>query len=362
MDKKKLTLILGAACAIVLVVAIVLIASPKDEITPAPNDQQNEVINTNTPNNEDDITANVPVVDTSDIRKDGEKTLPVILNGKNVGEVRVLTQNNAFFVNVKDLGKTDVKFKEKDGAYVWENERFIYTIKEESLTSFDKDWEKIQAATDAANAEKVADGGVVENTEEKEELGAERTFEMKGYIEYKGEHYFTESVMTFIGTNSYVNDKAVTVVTETAKDTNSTKIEAALALGDLIDMEAEDFTKLGEAFFNGSLDFVVESYGPVNNKIDNDAVKEVLFNSFNNSDNIIYSKKIDNKYIVMCDENVASALMNTILGSVSKADLYTNVRLVVETDDSGKIKTVYGDSYYIFDGRDIYYYITGNAN
>ena len=135
-----------------------------------------------------------------------------------------------------------------------------------------------------------------------------------------------------------------------------------MAMGELVDMEADDFTELGETLFNSKLECVVESYGPVNSKIDNDAIKEVLFNTLNNSENVIYSKKIDNKYVVMCDGNVATALMNTILGSVSKADLYTNVRLVLETDDSGDIKTVYGDSYYIFDGRDIYYYITGNAN
>lgn len=367
MDKKKLTIILGAACAIVLIVAIALIAAPKDEITPGPNDQQNEVVDNNTPNNGDDISANVPIVNTDEIRKDGEKTVPVILNGKTVGDAKILTKNGIFHVNVKDLNATGaINFEEKDGSFVWETERFIYTIKENSITSFDKDWEKIQAEIDASNAAKIEDGGTVETTDtddgEKDELGAERTFEMLGYIKHNNETYLVESVITFIGVNSYINDKGVTIVTEAPKETNSTKIEATMAMGELVDMEAEDFTKLGEAFFNGKLDFIVESYGPVNSKIDNDAIKEVLFNAFNNSDNMIYSKKIDNKYIVMCDENVATALMNTMLGSVSKADLYTNVRLVVETDDSGNIEAVYGDSYYIFDGRDIYYYITGNAN
>jgi len=347
MDKKKITIILGAACAIVLVVAIALIAGPKDDIEVTPNDQ-NQVVDTNNPgDSENQENINGPVIN-DDIRKDGEKTLPIILNGQVAGEAKVLIENGMFNVSVKDINASGAaNFEEKDGNWVFDSDDYTYTLKETDIVILNKHWEESKdASTDGTIT-------VVES--------AETNVGMPGYIERNNEVYLTEYMIALFGSGSYVNDKGITIVTSVPSETNSDKIEAALALEGLINMEAEDFTKLGEAFFNANLNFIVESFGPVSSTIDSNAVKEVLFNSFNNSDNIIYSKKIDNKYIVMCDENVASALMNTILGSVSHSDLYANVRLVVETDDTGKITNVYGDSYYIFDGRDIYYYITGNA-
>ena len=354
MNKKTITIILSVCCVAVLVAAIVLIASPGKGNTETPSGNTgNEIVdNSGVTNNEGSQNSGVDMPILDGVRKDGKKTIPVVLNGVVKGEVDVVIENSIFKVNVDGLNAAGAtNFKTEGDALVWEDTRFIYTIKENSITSFDKDWEKVKAEVDATT-------GDANSSNEKEEGGAERTFEMPGYKKYDGKYYLDESVITFIGYNSYVNDKGVVIVTEIPKETNSYVVESALALEGLTDMEAADFTMLGEAFFNGKFDFKIESYASINSNIDNDAIKDVLFNSLNNSDNIIYSKKIDNKYIVMCDENVSSALMNVILGTVSEADLYANVRLVIETDDAGKITSVVGDSYYIFDNRDIYYYIT----
>lgn len=351
MEKKKITMILGVACAVVLIVAIALIASPKDDIEVVPNDP-NQVVDTNNPgNSENQENIGGPVIN-DDIRKDGEKTLPIIFNGQVAGEAKVLIENAMFNVSIKDVNSSGaLNFEEKNGNWVLDTDDYTYTLTEEDIVIFNKHWEEQKKAVTDTDADSVT----------KVEGSAEAHVGMPGYIKRNDKAYLTEHIIVLIGNGSYVNDKGITIITSLPAEDNSSKVEAALALEGLVDMEADDFTKLGEAFFNANLNFTIESFGPVNSTIDSDAIKEVLFNSFNNSSNIIYSKKIDNKYIVMCGENVASALMNTILGSVSHSDLYANVRLVVETDSTGKITSVYGDSYYIFDGRDIYYYITGNA-
>lgn len=355
MDKKKLTIILSACCAVALIVAIFLIAKPKNNSPVISNPNEN---NPNT-NIENPIKTpeNVPgdnKVYVDDVRKDGNQELTLMVDGEDKGLIKTIVKDSTFYIEVEGLNKSgaiDLKIDGENITNVKESTSIVIGANKTTITTKHDEAE--------GEAEDVADNSVEEN-EEVKETESVTEYEIVGYIKDTDKYYISEKSLAYI-VNVHVNNKAITINTGAKQEeitANFSKIEDVLRNEELVDFTSSDRTALANKIFDSSFDFKISSFGPVNKEISENDIKDVIFNAFANESNIIYSKKAGNKSIVMFNSSIAKSLMNVILPSVSHKEVYANVRLLIETDDSGKITNIYGDSYYIFDGQDIYYYIT----
>ena len=359
MKKNKTTIILAVACVAVVLLAVFLLSSPNNDTPNVPDKPNTENVG-NTPNDttkpDDKVENNGDSTTTENngteaffkARQDGEKIVPILLDGKKVGTTNLYTKNGTFYVQLKGLNDSKVfNFeKQEDGSLVWDSERWTYTLTENTITSFDKKWEEVTKDAD--------------KTDESIELGATRTFNYQAFIYYKDEIYLSETVITFMN-NSFPNDKGIHIIKDTTKKTNSSRIETLLQTsGETTkDIPEETLNSIAQDLFENRFVMDIESIGGIKENYNNEAIKNILFNAFGNPDNIIYQNQYDEKQaIVMFDENVSSAILQNILDVISVDDTYTNVRALVVLDDEGKIDKIYIDTYYVFDNRDIYYYIT----
>lgn len=359
MKKNKTTIILAVACVAVVLLAVFLLSSSNNDTPNVPDKPNTENVE-NTPNNttkpDDKVENNGDSTTTENngtesffkARQDGEKIVPILLDGKKVGTTNLYTKNGTFYVQLKGLNDSKAfNFeKQEDGSLVWDSERWTYTLTENTITSFDKEWEEITKDAD--------------KTDESIELGATRTFNYEAFIYYKDEIYLSETVITFIN-NSFANDKGIHIIKDTTKKTNSSRIETLLQTSEETtkDISEEVLNSIAQDLFENRFVMDVESISGVKENIDNEAIKNVLFNAFSNTDNIIYQNQYNDKqFIIMFDDNTAGSLLNTVMETLSLDDRFANVRTLVELDDEGKIDKIYIDTYYVFDNRDIYYYIT----
>lgn len=359
MKKNKTTIILAGACVAVVLLAVFLLSSPdkdKTDVIDKPNTENVETTPTDTSKPEDKVDNNGESTnvesDTKNTfykaRQNGEKIVPIFLDGKKVGETNLYTKTGTYYVQLKGLNDSKVfDFKEQeDGSLVWDSERWIYTLTEGTITSHDKQWEEITKDADPED--------------EALKLGATRTFEYETFINYKDEIYLSETVISFIR-NSFASDKGIHIIKDNISKTNSSRIETILQTsGETTkDIPTNILNSISKELFEDRFVIDVQSVGGIRENYNNESIQNILFNAFGNPDNIIYQNQYDEKQlIVMFDEDVSSAILQEIMNSIALDEEYTNVRTLVELDDNGKIEKIYIDTYYRFDNRDIYYYIT----
>lgn len=368
MKKNKTTIILAVACVAIVLLAVFLLSSPNNDTPNVPDKPNTENVE-NTPNDttkpEDKVENNGGSENTENVipnavykeRQDGEKMVPIFHNGVKVGATNLYTHNGSFRVQLKPLNDANVfNFeKQEDGSLVWDGDRLIYTLTENSITIFNKEFEnqREDSDNDTINNE------VIDESKDAPE-SATTTINLPAFIYHKDEIYLTESVITLFG-NSFASDKGIHIITTFKQNENSEKIETILQENpdSQIDVKDETLKAIAEDLFNNRFVISVESFSGIKENYDNEAIKNVLFNAFNNPDNIIYQNQYNDKQlIVMFDDNTAGALLNTVMETLAISDRFANVRTLVELDDNRKIDKIYIDSYYTFDNRDIYYYIT----
>lgn len=345
----KIALILGGLCAVALIVALVIFI-PKNNTPDNPPDNvqdttQNVENNTGDATNNDELSSNVPIINPT--RTDGNTKVPMILNGTKVGEINLIVKDAKFNFPIDELESLNVaKFEKQDNLYIYENETSTFKVGPENIVIITKPSDK---NSDGANAD-----GTNADADKKESV--ENTFEAKGYITIDGKDYLTEDafVCLFYG---YVNNKAASIGDVEARK-NTWDIEDFLRDESKVEASKEDLTSLADKIADLQNAFIVNSTSTVKENITSSEIKDLLSFSLLGEGNVISSFKKDNKILVIYDNNVASAIMNSVLGSISEHDLYTNIRVLVTLDEEGKINALQADTYYLFDSRDIYYYIT----
>ena len=343
----KTALILGGLCAIALIVALVIFIPKNNAPDTPPIDTQGPTQdvenNTEDTTNNDELSSNVPIVNPT--RTDGNLKVPMILNGTKVGEINLVVKDAKFNFLIDELEALNVaKFEKQENLYVYKNETSTFKVGPESIVIVTNSSDK--KGTDGTDADATTKGNEV----------VENTVEGKGYITIDGKDYLTEDafVCLFYG---YVNNKAASIGDVEARK-NTWDIEDFLRDESKVETSNEDLTTLASKIADLHNAFVVNSTSVVKENISNAEIKDLLSFSLLGDGNVINSFKKDNKILVIFDNNVASAIMNSIIGSVSEHDLYTNIRVLVTRDEEGKITSLQADTYYLFDARDIYYYIT----
>lgn len=345
MKNKNIVIILCLFLAIAIAGAVFVFNKPAKTEKPDINNNQQTNIQENI---KEEIKSNVPVVDEE--RVPGDKTLPVIIDGVSIGEADIMIKDATFYTSLDSLNKLGVTdFKKNGDTFVWETEDSIYTISEKSVIFYDKLYD-IHKADLEEEAKNNPDGN----------YGQEREFDVKAYEEINGTDYLTEEGFSFLFIG-YINNKGISI-NNNIDAQNSSYIEMFIRANNGIDLTDAEITSLADAIGDIKGKFEVSSDGEVRKNISNDEIIDIFANSIQNEENVLYAKKYENKAVVMFNDKVASALMNTILGSVSSDDIYVNVRVYFELDNNGKINDLRADTYYLFDSREIYYYITLKNN
>lgn len=345
MKNKNIVIILCLFLAIAIAGAVFVFNKPAKPEKPGNNNNQQTSIQENI---KEEIKSDVPVVDEE--RVPGNKTLPVIVDGVSIGEADIVIKNATFYTSIdslNNLGVTD--FKKNGDTFVWETEDSIYTISEKSVIFYDKLYD-IHKADLEEEAKNNPDGN----------YGQERKFDIEGYKEINGKYYLAEESFSFLFIG-YINNKGISI-NNNIDAQNSSYIETFIRTNNGIDLTDEEITSLADAIGDIKGEFTVSGDGEVRKDVLNDEIIDIFANSIQNEENVLYAKKYGNEAVVMFNDKVASAIMNAILGSISSDDIYVNVRVYFALDDDGKINDLRADTYYLFDSREIYYYITLKNN
>lgn len=343
-DKKnRTTLILGGLCVVAIIAAIVLIAAGGKDTTTTPPD-------TNTPNSEV-VTPNETPENTEpvipDAREDGEKRVEVVKNGESLGAIETLVIDKVYYTNLEEL----IEFNLVD--FKFENGKITYSTGADDIT-IEKDKITIIAHVDHSHD---ASGAVIDKPQD-----VEQVFEVKDAILTRNDKtYLHETALYHLGISD-INDKSLVYISDKAeieKISTSIKIEDVIFNTELAEMTEEEVKALAELVDSTNFDVTVKSAHAVKKNFSESNVVSLFKNALNAGlANTIYTGKTDGKYVVMLNNNAAGILLGEIMPSIHGSDEYANVRILIETNEEGKITNIYADTYYRFDSNDIYYYVT----
>lgn len=328
MKNNKILIGLSLLCLILIIVAIVIVVGgkPKGKLATKPTEKPTSVSK--------DIDTKIEI---DEIRADGEKQIPLIINSKEVGKIDVIIEDKIFYVDIKPL---------------IDNNTINGTIGE--TISLETKYAKISLTDNT-----VTIIGIEDKEDAHEEDLIPKTIETKKTTINKNDKtYISEEIIKMLG-QFIITDKSIAITTEIEKENNSKIIESILFNPEIKDLTDDEVTTIQEYLENNKINFDISVVGnsPVNSNISANEFINTLIDGIV-AGNIIYKGKISNSNVLIFNNVSATAIMNSISNSVSSTDNYTNIRLAMNLDEKGNIVKIFADTYTSFDNHDIYTYIT----
>jgi hypothetical protein len=325
--------ILSILCVLVILIAVIVMKPNKSENIVS--DEQSKIEETNNEkNNSEDESNDIQTIE--ELRVDGEKEVPLIINAKQVSNIKTLTKDKVIYVDLKSLIDNKAITGSIGDKILLENDFSVIEVKENEVIITQKEENS-------------------EQTKDDDEIKPE-SIEITGFIKDNKKVYLSEEVLKRLSLTT-ISDKSVSIVNEEVT-TNKEKIEEILFNNELIKLSNEDFNKIYDYLVSNKDNYVISVSGDNPTKKANASeIVEIIANGINNN-YMLYSGKTENSYIVILDETVANPIMNLIVRDIHQSEHYANIRLLVKVDEQNNISEIIADTYTTFDNNDIYTFIT----